>query len=297
MLEIKNLCKKYGAFEALNGVSIDIDPGIYGVLGPNGAGKSTFMNLLTCSIQRTSGSILFGGREILEQQKKYFSHLGYMPQSGGYYPHFTVRQFLYYMGYMKGMKRNQVQERAVNLLMEMNLLDKFDVEIRRLSGGMKRRIMLVNALLADPDILILDEPTAGVDPQERTAIRNYISRYSSGKVILIATHIVSDIEAIANYVVFLKKGRIEMMGEPSRLVEMLDGKVYETWATYENLSELQDKYIISNISAEKKGLLVKLLAKDSIQDDGFFPGNASLTDVYLSTYRKDNEPVNRHSEK
>ena len=284
MLELKDLCKKYGSFEALDRVTINFTPGVYGILGPNGAGKSTLMNLLTCCIQRTSGSVCFLGKEILEQRKKYFSHLGYMPQSGGYYPHFTTRQFLYYMGYMKGMKKNKIKDRTTALLYEMNLLDKSDVELRRLSGGMIRRIMLANALLADPDILLLDEPTAGVDPQERTGIRNYISRYSSGKVILIATHIVSDIEAIANHVIFLKKGRIEMMGGPGDLVGILDGKVYETWTTPDALPELQEKYIISNISAKNKGLWVKLISKDHITDENFHAGTASLLDVYLWTY-------------
>lgn len=285
-LVLRNVCKSYGHTKALQGIDLSFSNGVYGLLGPNGAGKSTLMYLLTDCIRRDEGEILYEGRDILSLGLEYRRKVGYMPQSGGYYRQFTVWQFLSYMGYLKGMKKKASRERITELLEEMHLTDRKDTNVGGLSGGMRQRMMLVEALLTDPEILILDEPTAGVDPQERVSIRNYISKVAADKIVIIATHIVSDIEAIAGRIFLLKQGRVAASGTPSDLVSSVLGHTYEAWVPSNHLESIQKQYIVSGISAEEQGLRVKIITEQKPDFSLFHECSPNLEDVYLWWYRE-----------
>lgn len=205
-LELKDLTKKYGGMTALDHISVKFTPGIYGILGANGAGKSTMMNLLTDNISRTGGEILFDGVDILKLGKDFRRVLGYMPQQQGFYEHMTAQTFLYYMAELKAVPKKQAKTEIENLLSITNLANVRHKRVGGFSGGMKQRVLLAQALLGDPKVVILDEPTAGLDPKERIRIRNFISEISNDRIILLATHIVSDIESISDQILMMKNG-------------------------------------------------------------------------------------------
>lgn len=227
MLEIRDLSKNYGKKEALKGFNYTFEDGIYGMLGANGAGKSTLMNLITDNLKRTGGSIFFDGREILEMGADFRALVGYMPQQQGFYENFSARMFLFYMAELKGIRRREAKKQIEQLLQTVNLMDSADLKISGFSGGMRQRVLLAQALLGDPKILILDEPTAGLDPKERINLRNYIRQLSENKIILLATHVVSDVETIADRILILKDGELVADDEPKKLVEAVQGENLE----------------------------------------------------------------------
>ena len=205
-LRMEQLTKYYGKTLALDHLSVTLREGVYGILGPNGAGKSTWMNLLTDNIRRTAGTILLDGKDILDMGRAYRSLIGYMPQQQGLYEQMTGRAFLYYMAGLKGLKKKAAEAQIEELLRIVNLAEDAADKMKNYSGGMKQRILLAQALLGNPKILILDEPTAGLDPKERIRVRHYIAELSKERIVLLATHIVSDVESIADEVLLLKKG-------------------------------------------------------------------------------------------
>lgn len=211
-LELIDLTKRYGDFVALDHLNITFTAGIYGILGANGAGKSTMMNLLTDNISRSNGKILYDGTDILKLGKDFRKILGYMPQQQGFYEHMTAQTFLYYMADLKGIPKRQAAQEIDDLLDATNLSDVRHKKLGGYSGGMKQRVLLAQALLGDPKVVILDEPTAGLDPKERIRIRNFISAMSRNRIILLATHIVSDIESISDQILMMKKGQMVGMG-------------------------------------------------------------------------------------
>lgn len=218
-LEFKELTKKYGDNIALDKFSIVLENGVYGLLGPNGAGKSTLMNLLTDNIKRTSGSILYNGRDILELGAKFRQKLGYMPQQQGIYGNMTAKEFLMYMSSVKGVKRKAAKKHVEELLEIVNLSDTAGKKLAEFSGGMKQRVMLAQAVMNEPEIIILDEPTAGLDPKERIRMRDFIKQLSENKIVLFATHVVSDIEKISKEILLMKKGSLIQKGTPSDLIK------------------------------------------------------------------------------
>ena len=224
MLQIKNLVKKYGDFTALNNVSLEIDEGVTGILGANGAGKSTLLNLITDNIKRTSGSILHNDREILGMGSGYRKLLGYTPQLQGIYEDFTAGQFMRYIGSLKGMKHSAVKKETNELLSIVGLKDHVSEKLGSFSGGMRQRVLLAAAMLNNPKILILDEPTAGLDPEERIRLRNHIAGLAKDRIVILTTHIVSDIEMVAEKVVLLKKGEIIRCASPNELKKEVDEK-------------------------------------------------------------------------
>ena len=217
-LECRDLTKRYGAVCALDHLSLRMTEGIYAVLGPNGAGKSTWMNLLTDNIRRTEGSILLDGTDILEWGRRYRDLVGYMPQQQGLYDSMSGRSFLYYMAWMKRIPHDRAREQTESLLRTVNLERYARQKIREYSGGMKQRLMLAQALLGDPRILLLDEPTAGLDPEERIRLWEYIRSLSRDRILILTTHIVTDVESVADVAVFLKQGRLAGMGTPAELI-------------------------------------------------------------------------------
>ncbi len=279
-LKVENLTKSFGDVKALNHVSFTFTPGVYGILGPNGAGKSTLINLITGNIARQEGQILWNGREILKGGREYRKVLGYMPQQQGYYEDFTAGAFLMYMAHLKGLDRRTAKSRSQELLQIFNLESARNKRIGGFSGGMKQRLLLAQALLNDPALLILDEPTAGVDPQERIHIRNYISQIATNRIVLLATHIVSDIEAIAKEIVLLKAGNVIEIDTPGRLIEKVRGYVWNVEIAEAELPDMQARYLISNLRKSEKGLSLKVINEEA-------PANAqpekavNLDDVYL----------------
>ena len=289
-LQLEHLSKTYGTVQALKDISYTFKPGIYGILGANGAGKSTMINLITDNVARdkgsAGGSILYDGQDILKLGSRFRGIIGYMPQKQGFYEDFSPKAFLRYMAEIKGIKgKNEkgqtVKEQIDELLEVVNLTGVAYKKIGGFSGGMKQRVLLAQALLGDPDILILDEPTAGLDPKERIAIRNYIAELSRNKIILFATHVVSDIECIADYVLLLKKGEIIAMGTPVELIEKMHGKVAEITCTLDEVGKLQEKYHIGNIRQRKNGIALRLVGDELPDEAVMVDENIDLEDVYL----------------
>ena len=206
VLELKGISKRYGKVQALTDVNITLEYGIYALLGPNGSGKSTMMNIVAGLLKPTEGVVLYNGDEIKKSGIAYRSKIGYMPQYPAMYPSFSVMEFLLYMAELKGLEKGTEREQIEYLLNKVELSDVTDRRISALSGGMKQRISLCSAVLGTPEILILDEPTAGLDPKQRVSLRKFISEISTDKTVLWATHIVSDVESIASEIIFVKKG-------------------------------------------------------------------------------------------
>lgn len=229
-LSVCNVSKAYGEKKALSDFSVEFEEGIYGLLGPNGAGKSTLMNILTDNISRDSGDILLDGKEILSMGREYRKLLGYMPQEQGLYEGFSARQYLYYVASLKGLKRKETKQQVEDKLKIVGLDAVAHKRIGGFSGGMKQRVMLASALIGNPKILIMDEPTAGLDPKERIRIRNFIEKLSEDRIVFIATHVVGDVESIAKEILLIKGGTLIQKGQNS-----LDfyGKVY-------SLKEVED---------------------------------------------------------
>ena len=217
-LVIRDLTKRYGEKLALDSFSYSFTPGIYGILGANGAGKTTLMNLITDNVKRDQGEIPLDGKEILTLGAAYRALLGYMPQQQGMYPDFSAREFLLYMAELKGLPRKQAAEQIGELLRVTGLSDVAHKRLGGFSGGMKQRALLCQALLGDPKILILDEPSAGLDPKERLRIRQYIAELAQDRIVFLTTHIVSDIESIAKDVLLMKAGRVLTHGAPEELL-------------------------------------------------------------------------------
>lgn len=299
-LEIRNLKKTYGTVQALKGISYTFTPGVYGILGANGAGKSTMINLITDNVSRdkvNGGSILYDENndetDILKLGKLFRARVGYMPQQQGFYEDFSPKAFLKYMAEIKGVRKlktvdengneivKTVNQQIDELLEVVNLTNVAYKKIGGFSGGMKQRVLLAQALLGDPKILILDEPTAGLDPKERISIRNYIAELSKDKIILFATHVVSDIECIADKVLLLKSGEIIATGTPVELIESMAGKVGEITCTLDEVGELQKEYKIGNIRQRKNGLALRVVGDKLPEEAVKVEDNIDLEDVYL----------------
>jgi len=280
-IEISELTKKYGDKVALNNFNVSLEEGIYALLGPNGAGKSTLINLVTDSVKRDGGSILCDGKDILTMGKNYRKLIGYMPQQQGMYDNYTAEAFLKYMSVVKGLKRQEASGQIEHLLKVVNLWEVRRKKIGGFSGGMKQRVLLAQALLGKPKLLILDEPTAGLDPSERINIRNYISTLSEGMIILFATHVVSDIECIAKYVLLMKDGTLKKKGTPIELIKEISGKVAEIPCELKDVQSLQQRYCSGNLSQSIDGLKLRIVGDELPQKAKVINEKISLEDVYM----------------
>ena len=240
MLKIENLVKKYGDFTALKGINLELNEGVTGILGANGAGKSTLLNLITDNIKRTEGKILYNDKDILSLGAGYRKKVGYTPQLQGMYEDFTAGQFLRYIGALKGMKHRKCKQETGELLTLVGLGEYASKKLGSFSGGMRQRVLLAAAMLDDPEILILDEPTAGLDPEERIRLRNHIAELAKNRIVLLATHIVSDIECVAEKVIVMKKGEVIKYASPTDLMVEIEGKVGEREGEFDELNTLKD---------------------------------------------------------
>lgn len=280
-LEIRNLKKRYGKQWALNGLTITFNPGVYGILGSNGAGKSTMMNLLTDNLKRDGGEILLDGKDILKLGRDYRKRLGYMPQQQGFYEQMTADTFLFYMARLKGVKGKQAEAEIDRLLQVTGLAGERHKKLGGYSGGMRQRVLLAQAMLGNPGILILDEPTAGLDPKERIRIRNFISSLSRDRIILLATHIVSDIESISDRIIMMKKGKLIGTGTSGELMRRVADKVREMPCEPEELPAMQRKYRVGNVFQRDGKTWIRMVGDELPQEGSFVTDHLSLEDVYL----------------
>ncbi|WP_077075444.1 ABC transporter ATP-binding protein [Aedoeadaptatus urinae] len=278
MLKIESVSKKFGKKEALSDVDLELDAGIYGLLGDNGAGKSTLMRLLVGVDKPTKGRILYGGEDISQLKGKYRDLLGYMPQEFAVFPGFTAGEFLTYMGALKGLSKRELKEKIPQVLAFVNLEDVKDKKVSTFSGGMKRRVGIAQALLNDPKILILDEPTAGLDPGERIRFSNILSNMSKDKIILFSTHIISDIEAITKSIIILNDGKIRAKTTSDKLIEKMEGRVFESRIPFSELAAYEKKVQIIRMRYEGERLKIRYTG-DAFE--GARPVRANLEDYYI----------------
>ena len=287
-LSISHISKTYknGTVKALDDVSLDLTPGVYGLLGPNGAGKSTLMNIIADNIKPDAGNVCYDGQPTVAMGRDFRDKLGYMPQQQGLYDEFTANRFLWYFSALKGMTKAQAKPKIEQLLQMVNLRQDAYKKLGAFSGGMKQRILIAQSLLNDPKVLMLDEPTAGLDPKERVRIRNFISEIALERIVLLATHVVSDIEYIAKEVIFLGGGRLMMQGSPGDVLARFSDKVWQAHIQTSELKTVQGKYIVSNIFGEKDGLAcVKIIADACPRELGAEAAMPTLEDVYLYLFQ------------
>ena len=275
------LTKYYGKNKALDGFSYEFTPGIYGLLGPNGAGKSTLMNLITCNLKATSGDIRYGNALIQVMGKEYRSKLGFMPQQQNIYPRFTVERFLMYMAGLKGLGSSEARNETDRLLEMVNLTADRKKRLGELSGGMKQRALLAQALLGKPEIIILDEPTAGVDPKERIQMRNIISQVGFSCIIMIATHVVPDVQFIAKEILLLGKGQIIDSGTPTALQGKREGKVYEITTDEEHFQEVCRKYRTVQRTRDGEEITLRVVSDSRPAAEESKVVRPDLEDLYL----------------
>ena len=279
-IQFENISKKYKIKLALNQFSTTLTPGIYGLLGANGAGKTTLINILVGVLPRSNGRISVDGTDVEKLGKDFLKKVGYLPQYPQFYRDFTVNEFLMYMCALKGIPHMTAKQRIQDLLSGVNLYDAMNCKIGALSGGMRQRVGIVQAMLGNPGLLILDEPTAGLDPQERIRFRNLITRFAENRIVLLATHIVSDVDAIANEVLILKEGKLIKQGVPEQLCEELKHKTWEITLSEDQSLSTFDQYAISKLQRNGTKLHVRILS-DTKPAWNAVQVQASLEDVFL----------------
>ncbi|SHJ77276.1 ABC-type multidrug transport system, ATPase component [Clostridium cavendishii DSM 21758] len=287
-IKINNLSKKYSDKVAVDNFSLELTEGVYGLLGPNGAGKTTLMRMIVDILEPTNGEILFNGvnKDLLKE--RYREVLGYLPQDMGYYKNFTAERFLKYIAALKGINKNQAIEKIDELLKIVNLETDRKRKISKFSGGMIRRLGIAQALLNDPKILILDEPTAGLDPNERIKFRNLISHISKNRIVILSTHIVSDIEFIAKEVILIDYGKLIACKNREELLYDLEGKVWEVIITEKDLDRMEQEYKIVNIMRMDDEIKVRIV-NDKKLIEGAKAVKPNFEDVYVHYFKRKEE--------
>ena len=290
ILQIKEITKYYGKNRALDRFTATLEPGIYALLGPNGSGKSTLMNIITDNLKADSGEITYTSDDgvtenVLKMGVCFREKLGFMPQYPGLYPNFTIERFMWYMAALKGLTIEKVKKDIPEILAAVELDDVPRRKIGALSGGMKQRLALAQAVLGDPEILILDEPTAGLDPKQRISIRNYIAKISFNKIVIIATHVVSDIEFIARDIIMLKKGVIVDNAPPHELTSKIDGKAWNVPCAETEVQSMQEKFRVTNIARDEENgdVLLRILSEERPTESSKSV-SPSLEDYYLYVF-------------
>lgn len=284
-LSVDRLTKHYGRKIAVDCVSTVFKPGVYGLLGANGAGKTTLMRMLCAILESTSGEVLLDGREVVAMGADYRDLLGYLPQNFGYYPNYTAKEFLLYIAALKGIPRGEARKRTGELLNAVGLDEAASEKLKTFSGGMKQRAGIAQALLNHPKILVLDEPTAGLDPKERVRFRNMISDYAKDRIVILSTHIVSDIEAIADEVLLLRKGKLISSGTVSELTKRAEGKVWELAVDPAKAKHWQNKAAVVNLRHEDGKVVLRILSDDRPSEEAV-PCETTLEDIYLYDFRE-----------
>jgi len=279
-LETHNLTKNYGEKCAVDHVNLEFDRGIYGLLGPNGAGKTTLIKMMVGILPPTSGTVTLDGTLISKLDEKYRDLLGYMPQDIGYYRTFTAKQFLEYIALLKGLEPKEAKKKIDTLLDMVGLSDAKGKRLGQFSGGMIRRVGIAQALLNDPKILVLDEPTAGLDPKERIHFRNILSELSLDRIVILSTHIVSDIESIAGKVILLRLGKVIAFDTNENLLHSMEGKVWDATVSHKELDRLKAQFAIGNVFQKDSGFEVRIVS-DVKPTENATPAEPSLEDVFI----------------
>ena len=287
-LELDNITKNYKDKRALYNVNYIFHEGVYGLLGANGAGKSTLMRIICGIMKSTIGEVKVNGTNIMKLDEKYRDLLGYLPQDFGYYPSFTANEFMMYMASLKGLNNNYSKKKISELLHSVGLDEVKNKKIKTFSGGMKQRLGIAQAVLNDPQILILDEPTSGLDPKERIHFRNLISGFAKDKIVLLSTHIVSDIESIADQIIVLKKGEIVVNGTPNVLIQQMLGKVWECLIPESELEYASQKYCIVNQHLQSQQVLLRIISEEKPDLEMSKAISPTLEDLYMFYFRDEN---------
>ncbi len=259
-LQMVNVTKCFGDLKAVDDMNIKITNGVYGLLGVNGAGKTTLMRMICTLLTPTSGQILCDGRDIHKMEGEYRNLLGYLPQEFGYYPDFSVKDYLLYIAGLKGIRPVVAKKRVHELLGQVGLSKAANKKMKKLSGGMKRRVGIAQAILNNPKILILDEPTAGLDPTERVRFRNLISELSEERIVILSTHIVSDVEYIANEIWLMKDGRLVQQGSLNDILDSMPEQVWMLVTSQAEASKLMKQYKVSNMKTDRDGVELRIIA-------------------------------------
>ncbi|MEY8391355.1 ABC transporter ATP-binding protein [Lachnospiraceae bacterium 45-W7] len=279
-LQLHHVSKQYGKKCAVNNVNAALLPGVYGLLGANGAGKTTLMRMICGVLKPSAGSISLNGKTMETLGERYYAHIGYMPQEFGFYPDFTAREFMLYMAAVKGMDKKRAKTRTEDLLDMVNLSSAADQKIKSFSGGMKQRLGVAQAELNNPSILVLDEPTAGLDPKERVRFRNLISNFAKEKIVILSTHIVADVSYIADTILMMKQGRFLLQGERDAITENIKGKVWELLVDEKTAAEFNSKYSVVNLHHEN-GMVRLRIIEETAPSQNAQNVEADLEDLFM----------------
>ncbi len=284
-LTLDRLTREFGPKIAVDRVSATLTPGVYGLLGANGAGKTTLMRMVCGVLRPTSGEVRYDGAPVARMGDEYRALLGYLPQDFGYYPEFTALDFMEYMAALKGLGRRDARDRSLALLERVGLGGEERRRIRTFSGGMRQRLGIAQAVLNDPEVLVLDEPTAGLDPKERVRFRNLIAGLARDKIVLLSTHIVSDVEHIADEILVMRAGSVVLSGRPARLVAEAEGRVWEAAVPAERAEELEAALTVGNVRNLEGGRALLRYVADEPKVPGSAPAEPTLEDLYLYLFR------------
>lgn len=294
-LQLQHLSKQYGTKRAVDNINVTLVPGVYGLLGANGAGKTTLMRMICGVLKPTSGNISLNGKTIGELGEQYYTHLGYMPQDFGFYPDFTAREFMLYMAAVKGLDKKRAKARTENLLHMVNLYDVADKKIKSYSGGMKQRLGIAQAELNNPSILILDELTAGLDPKERVRFRNFISDFAKEKIVILSTHIVSDVSYIADTILMMKQGCFLLQEPMTTVTDGIKGKVWEVLVPERDAVEYSRRFSVVNMHHENNMVRLRIVNEHAptINANTVEP---SLEDLFLYHFGEEAQEENKNAD-
>ncbi|RLM63317.1 ABC transporter ATP-binding protein [Halorubrum sp. Atlit-26R] len=280
-LSIENLGKQYGEDTwGIQDISLELEDGIHGLLGPNGAGKSTLMGILSTVVKPTMGTVYWNGTDIVESPAVVRSVLGYLPQEFGVYPDLTLEEFLEYVAALRGLDSETASARIDEMISLTNLVDVRNRKLKTFSGGMRQRVGIAQALLNDPDLLIVDEPTVGLDPEERVRLRSALANTATDRIVLLSTHIVPDVEATANELAILDNGRLVTHSTVDQFVDRVSGRVYESLVSQSELSTLREDYQVCSTVQHSDGIKVRLIGETHPTETAE-EVPATLEDAYL----------------
>ncbi|TCJ01517.1 ABC transporter ATP-binding protein [Cytobacillus praedii] len=284
MLTVTNVNKKFGNESILEDIQLEFSNGVYGLLAPNGAGKTTLIKMLTTLLYPTKGEILYEGQNIFSMGENYRDLIGYLPQQFGYYKNYNPFQYLQYLAALKGISKQAANEKIPKLLKLVALEDAIKKKMRKFSGGMIQRVGIAQAMLNDPKILILDEPTAGLDPKERVRFRNLLSELARDRIVILSTHIVSDVESIANQIIMIKDKQVLFKDSIQIICQKLQGKVFETEMNFDRVQEFRRHYLSLSERQENGRMMIRFIAEEG-SSSNWKQVNPTLEDVFLFEYQ------------
>lgn len=291
MIVVKDVSKQYGDFTALENLNLELSNGLYGLLAPNGAGKTTLIKMLATLISPTKGEIFYNGKNINKMDDKYREMLGYLPQQFGYYKNYSPKQYLLYLAALKGIGRKEALSKIDELLEKVALTEVVNKKMKKFSGGMIQRVGIAQALLNNPKILILDEPTAGLDPKERARFRHLLTDLARERLVIVSTHIVSDIESIANEIIMIRNKQLLYKDSVSEICATLHGYVFETTIDYDKLEDFRKNNLLLSEKQEYGKRTVRFIHKGTAEDE-WTSVPSQLEDVFLYEYRDELEGEN-----